>query len=230
VATYSDPSVYRVGRAELQSITDELDPESPQRAILADGRVSRTEVDRAWQDYEACMRRAGFVLTRSSWDPVTTTTRIFTYARAGAGGAPAAATRSTAPTRPSATTPRTTPPTTPTTTPTTTPPSTPLAPPSVDAMSDTEAEQVDACEETYWFPVSAVYAADTPPHMEPPLAAAVEACMVRRGYAVHGATDFGAMVGAVRGQARGARVQAGRDCLATALPALYPDLPYYPRP
>ena len=32
------------------------------------------------------------------------------------------------------------------------------------------------------------------------------------------------------GQAQGERVQAGRDCLATALPALYPDLPYYPRP
>jgi len=97
-------------------------------------------------------------------------------------------------------------------------------------MSDGESEQVDACEERYWFPVSAIYAADTPPRMAPLLAAAVERCMVGRGYPVQGVTDFGGMVGAVRGQARGALVQAGQDCLAGALAELYPDLPYYPRP
>ena len=38
--------------------------------------------------------------------------------------------------------------------------------PTIDAMTDDEVERVDGCEESYWFPVSAVYAADTPPHMD----------------------------------------------------------------
>ena len=195
VATYSDPSVYRVGPSELRRIVDGLDPDSPQRVVLADGRVSRAEVERAWEGYAQCLRAAGFAVTTPVWDPVTNTTRIFTYARAGA----------------TATTTATSAPTT-------------------GVMSQGEAERVDACEESHWFPVSAVYAADTPPHMEPRLASAVGECMVRRGYAVRGVTDFGGVVGAVHGQARGARVDAGRDCLATALADLYPDLPYYPRP
>jgi hypothetical protein len=212
VATYTDPSVYRVGPTELRRLTDELDPESPQRAILADGRVSRAEVGAAWQAYAQCMRAAGFLVTTSTWDPVTTTTRIFTFARAG--------TKSPA-TETSPTTPPTTPPT----------PTTPLTtPPAIDPMAPREEEQVDACEERYWFPVSAVYAADARPHMEPRLSSGMERCMVRRGYPVQGIADFGGMVGAVRGEARGERVQAGRDCLAKALVDLYPDLPYYPRP
>lgn len=69
-----------MGPTELRRLTDELDPESPQRAILADGRVSRAEVGAAWQAYAQCMRAAGFLVTTSTWDPVTTTTRIFTFA------------------------------------------------------------------------------------------------------------------------------------------------------
>ena len=198
VATYSDPSVYRVGAKELRRLIDGMEPDSPQRAMLADGRVSRAEVDQAWKGYAQCVRGAGFDVTTSAWDPVTSTTRVFTVARAGA---PTSA--------------RTAPPT---------------ASPTGEAMTSEEDEQVDACDERYWFPVAAIYTADTPARMAPELAAAMQACMARRGYAVQGVTDFGGMVGAVRGQARGERVQAGRDCLATALPALYPDLPYYPRP
>lgn len=213
VATYSDPSLYRVRPAELRRITDQLDPDSPQRLALADGRVTRTELEQAWVAYTQCMRGAGFVVTSSAWDPVTTTGRIFAFSRAGAT-TPAPATTTPAP-RVAApaegTTPRD-------------------ATPTITGMTSREGDRVDACEERYWFPVSAVFAADTPPRMEQRLASAVEECMVRRGYAVHGSTDFGGMVGAVRGRARGQRVQAGRDCLATALPALYPDLPYYPRP
>ena len=204
VATDSDPSLYRAGPSQLRRLVDELDPESPQRATLADGHVTRTEVDAAWEGYAQCMRRAGFAVTTSVWDPVTGTSRIFTYARVGA--------TTTAPTTSA----------TPATAPTTTP--------VIDAMTDGEAELVDACEEEYWFPVSAVYAADTPPHMEPGLASAMQQCMGKRGYAVQGIADFGRMVGAVRGEARGERVQAGRDCLSTALTDLYPDLPYFPRP
>lgn len=195
VATYSDPSVYRVGPSELRRITDGLDPDSSQRVILADGRVSRAEVEDAWEAYTQCMRGAGFAVTTAVWDPVTNTTRIFTYARADATTATAV---------------------------------TPA--PTTGVMSQSEVERVDACEESYWFPVSAVYAADARPHMEPRLASVVEECMVGRGYAVRGITDFGGMVGAARGEARGERVEAGRDCLATALADLYPDLPYYPRP
>ena len=223
VATYSDPSVYRVGAKELRRVVDGLDPDSPQRAILADGRVSRAEVDRAWEGYAQCLRGVGFDVATSAWDPVTSTTRVFTFARAGA-----------------TTSPRTAGPTAPTTAATTTAPPTTAAPPTGqamtgeamtgEAMTSEEDEQVDVCEERYWFPVSAIYTADTPARMTPELAAAMQQCMGRRGYAVQGVTDFGGMVGAVRGQAQGERVQAGRDCLATALPALYPDLPYYPRP
>ncbi|WP_457255462.1 hypothetical protein [Pedococcus sp. P5_B7] len=200
VATYTDPGVYRVGRAQLRRIVDELDPDSPQRAVLADGHVTRSEVDAAWEGYAQCMRRAGFAVTTSVWDPVTGTSRIFTYARVGAT----------------------------TTAPTTS--ATPTTAPTLDAMTDGEAERVDACEEEYWFPVSAVYAAETPPHMEPRLASAMQQCMGERGYAVQGIADFGGMVGAVRGEAQGERVQAGRDCLTKALADLYPDLPYFPRP
>lgn len=213
VATYSDPSVYRVGPTELGRLVRELDPDSPQRVILADGRVSRSEVEHAWEAYEQCMRGVGFVVTTSAWDPVTTTTRIFTFARAGstksATGGPAPTTSSTrAPTTSSTPTPTTT----------------------SEPMTAREDERVDACEEDNWFPVSAIYTADTPARMTPQLATAMQQCMGRRGYSVQGVTDFGGMVGAVRGQARGERVQAGRDCLATVMPDLYPDLPYYPRP
>lgn len=220
VATYSDPSLYRVRPAELRRITDQLDPDSPQRLALADGRVTRTELEQAWVAYTQCMRGAGFVVTTSAWDPVTTTGRIFAFSRVGGTASPPATTTS--------------PPATTTPAPGAAAPSAGAMPgdavPTIDDLTSLEGDRVDACEERYWFPVSAVHAADTPPRMERRLASAVEACMVRRGYAVQGATDFGAMVGAVRGQARGARVQAGRDCLAAALPALYPDLPYYPRP
>jgi hypothetical protein len=178
--------------------------------MLADGRVSRAEVDLAWQGYARCLRGVGFDVTSSAWDPVTSTTRVFTFARAGA---PTSA--------------RTEPPTA---SPTEPPTASPTASPTGEAMTSEQDEQVDACEERYWFPVSAIYTADTPARMAPELATAMQQCMGRRGYAVQGLTDFGGMVGAVRGQARGERVQAGRDCLATALPALYPDLPYYPRP
>jgi hypothetical protein len=206
VATYTDPGVYRVGPAQLRRVVDELDPDSPQRAILADGHVTRTEVDAAWEGYAQCMRRAGFAVTMSTWDPVTGTSRIYTYARTGESATPTTrdATRTGA--------------------------TTPTAPPTPDAMTDGEVERVDACEERHWFPVSAVYTADTKPHMEPRLASAMARCMVGRGYAVQGVSDFGGMVGAVHGQARGARVDAGRVCLTKALADLYPDLPYVPRP
>jgi hypothetical protein len=218
VATYSDPSVYRVGPSELRRLVRELDPDSPQRTILADGHVTRTEVEHAWEDYERCMRGVGFVVTTSAWDPVTTTTRIFTFARAGATRTP---TGGSAPATSSAPGQTGTPPTTPTAIPETT---------AGGPMTQGEDGRVDACEEHYWFPVSAIYTADTPARMTPELAAAMQQCMGRRGYPVAGVTDFGGMVGAVRGEARGERVQAGRDCLATVLPDLYPDLPYYPRP
>ena len=90
VATYSDP-------ASIASVRRSFDGSSTagsglaQRVILADGHVSRTEVDDAWEDYAQCMRAAGFAVTPPVWDPVTNTTRIFTYARAGsttAAGAP----------------------------------------------------------------------------------------------------------------------------------------------
>ena len=207
VATYSDPSVYRVGPSQLRRIVDGLDPDSSQRAILADGRVSRAEVERAWGHYAQCLRAAGFTVTTPVWDPVTGTTRIFTYARVGA-------TTTTGPTT-DATADSTTP---------------AASAPATRVLSQGEAARVDACEQGHWFPVSAIYAADTPPRMEPRLASAVGECMLRRGHDVRGVTDFGGVVGAVHGQARGARVDAGRDCLATALAALYPDLPYYPRP
>src|SRR5689334_1537807 len=152
VATYSDPSVYRVGTKELRRLIDGLEPDSPQRAILADGRVSRAEVDRAWDGYAQCLRGVGFDVTTSAWDPVTSTTRVFTFARAGA-------TTSTRTAEPS-------------------------APPTSLPMTSQEDEQVDACEERYWFPVSAIYTADTPARMTPELAAAMQQCMGRRGYAV----------------------------------------------
>ena len=199
VATYSDPSVYRVGPTQLRRLVDALDPDSSQRVILADGRVTRAEVEGAWEDYAQCLRAAGFGVTTPVWDPVTTTTRIFTYARTGAAATATGTTTAT-------------------------------SAPTTGVRSKGEAERVDACEESHWFPASAVYAADTPPHMDPPLASAVQTCMVGRGYDVRGITDFGGIVGAVRGQARGERVEAGRDCLATALAHLYPDLPYFPRP
>lgn len=219
VATYSDPSVYRVGRAELRRLTDRLDPDSPQRVSLADGHVSRTEVEQAWEGYAHCMRRVGFVVTTSAWDPVTGTSRVFTFARDGATrSAPGSPTRSATPTTTTITTPRTTATTS------------SGSPSTIDAMTSTEDERVDACEEAYWFPVSAIYAADTPPRMTNELTRAVVACMAGRGYDVRGSRDFGAVVGAVGGRASGRRVEAGRECLSGALRRLYPDLPYYPRP
>jgi len=215
VATYTDPTVYRVGPSELRRIVGQLDPDSPQRAILADGHVSRPEVDGAWEDYVTCLRRAGFTVTSSAWDPVTNATRIFTYARSAAA-AP------TTPTTPRAAAPLSRPTTRPTTMPTTRP--------TLDSMTSREVDEVDACDETYWFPVSAVYAADTVQRMDPRLASAVVACLSAHGQPVQGATDFGAMVGAVRGQARGERVRVGRACLEQGLTNLYPDLPYFPSP
>jgi hypothetical protein len=192
VATYTDPRVYRVGGSEVRRLIAELDPESPQRAILSDGHVTRSELDRAWVDYVQCMSGVGFTVTTSAWDPVTNTRRIYTYTpRADAG------------------------------TSTTT---------TGGGITDHQVDQVDACEERHWFPVSAVYTADTRPHLTPDLAAAVVACMERRGYDVRGSTSFGDVVGAVRGQARGPRVEAGRDCLSEAMAHLYRDLPYFPRP
>jgi hypothetical protein len=192
VATYSDPSLYRVGGSEVRRLTAGMDPESPQRAILADGHVTRAELEQAWVDYVQCMGGVGFTVTTSAWDPVTNTRRVFTY------------------------TPRADPGTSTTTT--------------ADGITDHQVEQIDACEERHWFPVSAVYTADTRPHLSPDLAAEVVACMGRRGYDVHGSTSFGEVVGAVSGRARGPRVEAGRDCLSEAVAHLYPDLPYYPRP
>src|SRR6476646_2666709 len=89
LATYSDPSVFRVGPSELRRITDGLDPDSFQRVVLADGRVSRAELAHAWGNYAQCMRDEGFPVTTSVWDPVTNTTRIFTYARASTATTPA---------------------------------------------------------------------------------------------------------------------------------------------
>jgi hypothetical protein len=211
VATYTDPSHFRLPAQQVRRIVAQLEPGSPQRVILADAHVSRPELDAAWDDYEQCMRRAGFPVTTSAWNPVTNTTRIFTYARA------ATATGSS----------HTAAPPTPDGPNTTTKPSTR---PTLDSMTDDEGERVDACDEDYWFPVSAIYAADTPSRMDPQLASAMAACMAGRGYAVRGETSFAGMVGAVGGRAQGVRVRAGQDCLSAVFPDLYPDLPYLPTP
>ena len=203
VATYADPRTYRVGKPQLDQLTARLDPQSPQRGILADGRVTSAELDGAWAAYTQCIEAAGFTVTSQAWDPVTNTQRILAYAPRGG-----AATATTTPTA------------TPTATPTTTP----------EGTTTQSVPDVDACEEEYWFPVSAIYAADTPPHMTNELTRAMVSCMAGRGYDVRGSRDFGAVVGAIGGRASGPRVDAGRACLAGALPRLYPDLPYYPRP
>lgn len=184
-ATYSDPSVYRVGEGRLRQVVDGLDPSSPQRAILADRQVTRAELDSAFAAYSACIEGAGLTITSADWDPVTNTQRILAFAPRG-GRNPATATTGAAP--------------------------------------------EDACDEMYWLPVSQIYGADTPPHMAAELAEAVVACMGGRGYDVRGSKDFGAVVGAVGGHARGRRVEAGRSCLSSAMARLYPDLPYYPQP
>jgi hypothetical protein len=185
VATYTDPSVYRLGESRFRQLVDGLDPASPQRTILADRRVTRAELDQAFESYGRCLEAAGFTLTSSGWDPVTNTQRVLAFA--------------------------------------------PL-PGSSAATVTTGETPDDACDEQYWSPVSAIYAADAPDRLTPKLAEALTACMGGRGYVVRGSTSFGEVVGAVGGRASGARVQAGRDCLEQVMPRLYPDLPYYPRP
>ncbi|NYG08336.1 hypothetical protein BJ986_002823 [Phycicoccus badiiscoriae] len=191
VATYRAPSAYRVGESRLRLLVNELDPGSPQRQILADGHVSRSELDQAWRAYAGCVSDVGFEVSDPVWDPVSNVELLYTYRRVGAALPSSAGDQQ--PTEPT-----------------------------------DEASRIDDCEASYWFPVWAIYAADTPTHMTPLLAGAVVACMSRRGYDVRGSTGFGQVVGARNGYAEGARVEAGRSCVSEAMAAHYPDLPYRP--
>jgi hypothetical protein len=191
VATYRAPSAYRVGEPSIRRLVEELDPDSPQRQILADGHVTATELEQAWVAYAECIREAGFTVSTPVWDPIGNAERIYTYQRRGATRLPSAG----------------------------------------DAgLTDDEARRIDDCEANFWFPVSAIYAADTPNHMTPLLARAMEVCMAGRGYDVRGSRSFGEVVGATGGYAEGARVEAGKACLSKAMAELYPDLPYHPDP
>ena len=90
MATYTDPSLYRIGESRFRQLVDALDAASPQRSILADRRVTLAELNQAFASYGTCLDAAGFMLTSSAWDPLTNTQRILAYAP------PAGRTRTTA--------------------------------------------------------------------------------------------------------------------------------------
>jgi hypothetical protein len=96
LATYTDPSVYRIGESRFRQLVDGLDPASPQRTILADRRVTRAELDQAFATYTDCVEAAGITLTSSAWDPVTNTQRILAFAPRP-GGTPTTATAGPSP-------------------------------------------------------------------------------------------------------------------------------------
>jgi hypothetical protein len=191
LATYDAPSNYRVGDSGIRRLVEGLDPDSPQRQMLADGHVTAAELQQAWDGYANCIRQVGFVVSTPVLDPVGNVELIYTYRRQG---------------------------------------TTPTSPSRDVQMTDAETGRIDDCEGRFWFPVSAIHAADTPNHMTPLLADAIAQCMSGRGYDVRGATSFGEVVGAKDGHAEGARVEAGRECLSEAMAEHYPDLPYHRQP
>lgn len=83
LATYDAPSNYRVGEESVQRLVEGLDPGSPQRKILADGRVTTTELQQAWDGYTGCIREVGFAVSTPVLDPVGNVELIYTYRREG---------------------------------------------------------------------------------------------------------------------------------------------------
>jgi hypothetical protein len=88
VPTYDSPSSYRVGESSLRQLVDELDPDSPQRQILADGHVTEAELQRAWQGYADCIRTVGYTVSTPVRDPVGNVELLYTYRRQGAAATP----------------------------------------------------------------------------------------------------------------------------------------------
>jgi hypothetical protein len=82
-ATYEAPSNYRMGGSRIRGLVDGLDPDSPQRQILADGHVSATEFQQAWDGYAHCISEVGFVVSTPVVDPVGNVELIYTYRRQG---------------------------------------------------------------------------------------------------------------------------------------------------
>lgn len=115
---------------------------------------------------------------------------------------------------------------------TTTPsPSTSPGPsPSHAAADATDDEAVHACEDAYWTPLSLVYSANTPQHMDRALARSMVDCMTRAHYMTSRATTFDDLVRNVAGQIERGRLQRANTCLDESMPKLFPDLPYFPRP
>ncbi|WP_327443011.1 hypothetical protein [Pedococcus sp.] len=89
---------------------------------------------------------------------------------------------------------------------------------------------VKGCEEKFWIPLSSVYSANTPQHMNSRLAGFMTECMTRAHYPAAGAATFDQIVRDASGTVTTARLREANDCLDRGVLALFPDLPYFPRP
>jgi hypothetical protein len=98
---------------------------------------------------------------------------------------------------------------------------------SAETSSDQTAQ---ACEARFWTPLSQVYAANTPQHLDPTLARYLVDCMGRAHYSTHRSTTFDDIVRGGEATPDRRRLGAAYACLDAGMPVLFPRLPYFPRP
>lgn len=98
---------------------------------------------------------------------------------------------------------------------------------SEDAADDAS---VQRCEQTYWTPLSLIYAANTPQRMSETLASFMGNCMTKANYPTVHATTFDQLVRDRDGTVDTGRLDRANECLDHGIPELFPQLPYFPRP
>jgi hypothetical protein len=199
---YQPPKDFVLGPKELKRVVDGLPPSSSQRALLADGKVTRDELELSWTRLRSCLERKGFAVSAPVMNPITNTDYLYTYARKASPSSAAT---------PSATTDSTS--------------------GSTSAAGPSDDEIAQECESAYWNPVAQVYAANTPQRMSAELQRFMTNCMGGARLApAKPASTFDGFVRDASGTVEPARLTQANDCLDRGVPHLYPDLPYYPRP
>lgn len=185
---YQNPESLALDPQKLRRVIDDLPAMSPQRPLLADGRVSKQELDLSWSRLRSCIQAKGLVVTGPNLNPITNTDYLYTYSRPAKAAAP--------------------------------------------AKSDSSAEDgaVRGCEDQYWTPLSSIYSATTPQRMSDNLAQFMGDCMRNARYPTARTSTFDQIVRNGAREADPARLRQANACLDRGMLALFPHLPYFPRP
>jgi hypothetical protein len=185
---YQNPESLALDPQKLRRVIDDLPATSPQRPLLADGRVTKQELDLSWARLRSCIHAKGLVVTGPYVDPITNTDYLYTYSRPAKAAAPA------------------------------------------KPDSAAEAAAVRGCEDLYWTPLSSIYSANTPQRMSDNLGRFMGDCMRNTHYPTAMTSTFDQIARNGAREADPARLRQANACLDRGIPALFPHLPYFPRP